>query len=150
MQKNLWFKKLIETNQIEEFSQKELWNILDVCFSLFKQNFESDEYDNYEFVAECCKDFLDAYLDKSDWNEFSCDGEKVDFVIDIVCFIYELTYRYDEKMQILKKIAETEKISRAIRLRALENMLPMMEGATYFDEDEIERYSVMYYNLKHN
>lgn len=146
-EKNIWFVDFVENNNIKMMESDSISDLLDVCFKLFKENFEKSKYDSYEYVADICKCLLNKYINMISLSNMNEKDVVADFIIDIVCYIYELTYKYEDEVNVLKKIVDIEDISAQIRVRALENMLSIVKGTMLMDETEFQKYLMLMKNL---
>lgn len=142
-EKNIWFVDFVENNDIEMMESDSISNLLDVCFKLFKENFEKSKYDSYEYVADICECLLNKYIHMISLSNMNEKDVVADFIIDIVCYIYELTYKYEGEVDVLKKIVNIESISPHIRVRALDNMIAIAKGTTLMDEIEFQKYLIL-------
>ena len=51
-EKNIWFVDFVENNDIKMMESDSISDLLDVCFKLFKENFEKSKYDSYELTCQ--------------------------------------------------------------------------------------------------
>ena len=121
--KNKWINDFIKNNKITILSENNIWNLLEILFQTFKHNFENSNYEEYEYAADVCEELLNRYLAIKPWEELIKNSDKIDFIIDIVSFIYEQTYKYTAEAKILEKIIETDNVKREIKIKALERIL---------------------------
>lgn len=142
-EKNIWFVDFVKKNDIEILERDSISDLLDVCFKLFKENFEKSKYTSYEYVADICECVLNKYIHTISLSNTNEKDAVADFIIDIVCYIYELTYKYEEEVDVLKNIVDIESISTHIRVRALENMIAIAKGTTLMDEIEFQKYLIL-------
>ncbi len=119
----------------------EIWDLLNISFSLFKQCFEQNEYEKSEYVSNECEKMLECYLSKCDWKNMNNCNEKVSFILDIICFVYELTYKYEQKAEILRIILNTESIDKSLRQRAMEEVKSMFFFSDLFTEEDINSFN---------
>ena len=149
-ERNKWFNMFFVNNNMERLNVEEIKVGLDICFDLFKENFYNNEYDEFVLIADICESLVNEYLKKKEWEDITQSYEDVDFLIDIVCFVYELTYKYVEKTDILKKIIDTETVDVRIKIRALENILVNEPAIKLYLKNDYEKYSLLLKNIKNN
>lgn len=118
----------------------EIWCLLDISFALFRHYFEKNEFQNSEYISEQCEKMLDHYLNTSNWDNVCICNDKIDFILDVVCFVYELSYKYEQKAQILRRILDTEIIDKHLRQRALEEVKSMVSFSDLFTEKDINSF----------
>lgn len=118
----------------------EIWKLLDISFSLFRYCFEKNMFQNSEYISGQCEKMLDYFLYTCDWEKICLNNEIVDFILDIICFVYELSYKYEQKAKILRKILDTEIIDKTLRQRALEEVKSMVSFSDLFTENDINSF----------
>lgn len=119
----------------------EIWNLIDISFTLFRYCFENNEFENSEYVSKQCEKMLDYYLCASNWEELCVNDEKIEFILDVVCFVYELSYKYEQKSKILRKVLEDKFVNKNLRYRALEEARLMVTYSNLFTESDISNFA---------
>ena len=86
------------------FSEDVLIEYLEVLFQIFKKYLERDDWDKMQKCAHLSEDLVNTYLGKATNERIVRNQRDIDVILDTVCFVYELTYMYDEEIYILKTI----------------------------------------------
>ena len=63
-EKNRWFQSVASESDFNSIESKDIWGMLDICFTLFKINFENNNYSEYEYIANVCEKLLNLYFKK--------------------------------------------------------------------------------------
>ena len=111
--------KEIENCEFSTLNEHEIVNLANSLFKLFKENFENNNYAAMEKISNYCKDIINNCIDRNIYTETYC----AETIIDIVCFVFEQMYMYEDKVSVLKTIIESENITKELRIRALEGIL---------------------------
>lgn len=138
--KYIFFYEFTSSLDYSIITLDEIWDLLNISFTLFRHCFEHNKYENSEYVSNECEKMLDYYLSKCDWENMCTCNEKVDFILDIICFVYELTYKYEQKAEILRRILNAENVDKSLRQRAMEEVKSMVPFSDLFTEEDINSF----------
>ena len=108
-EKYAFFREFTYNLDFSNVTLDEIWYLIDISFTLFRYCFENNEFENSEYVSKQCEKMLDYYLCASNWEELCVNDEKIEFILDVVCFVYELSYKYEQKSKILRKVLANPK-----------------------------------------
>ena len=131
-----------------DFGEDVLIKYLDVLFQIFKKYLEKGDDNGMQKCAQISQDLVDSYFEKATNERIIQNQADVSFILDVVCFVYDLTYMYDEEICILKRIIGIKGIDVDIQIRALEQLLNPIPEFEHSIMNEREKYIAMLENLR--
>ena len=99
--------------------------VLRGLFKLFMANFEISDYVIMNKIALICKKIIDSLLVDKKLITLPADVcfDYYDVILDIVCFVYEENYMYEDAVEILKILTFSNEVDKKNKIRALEELL---------------------------
>lgn len=98
-------------------------------FDEFYANFQKNDYDKMNEIAAICKETIDEYFSAECLDEICNRPESLDMIVDILCFVYPAMFMYNEEVEMLTAIAESNSAAVKIRCRAIETIFsPELEA----------------------
>ena len=137
-----------ESDDYMDFAEDVLIKYLDVLFQIFKKYLEKGDDNGMQKCAQISQDLVDSYFGKTTNERIVQNQADISVILDVVCFVYDLTYMYEEEICILKRITELKGIDNNIRIRAIEQLLnpvPEFQNAVI---DERKKYITLLEELK--
>lgn len=131
-------------SEMNKMSIKDIFKLLDFCLTLFRKNYELNNFDMIIKISDKCEELF-SMLHFSDYKN---NYKYIEIALEIACLVYEQTYKYTLKTQILKEIIESEESPKDIKIRALENILEPEPESVSLIKEQINYYTELLKTLQ--
>ena len=146
-EKNICYKSLVTEIANDSVEFDDIFDVLDLSFKMFKENFEHRNFEMIDIISKLCKDLMDLCL-KMNIKEVLTKRENAELFLDIACFVFDETYKYKEKVNVLKSLIESEEVSKEIKTIALQNILSPEPETRKLIANDYQIYLAMLDNLQ--
>lgn len=123
-ERNAFFNKIKDNYSPDDINDlQELINILDITAEVYLSNYMKNATHMQNVCALYAKSLMEQNIENKKFSDHYDNDEFIKSILKITEEVLDFSYQYTYKVQIMKQLIESEKISQQNKMHMMENLL---------------------------